>query len=214
MKRVLCFGDSNTWGLIPGTTDRFPSNVRWTGLLSEYLGSEYTLIEEGLCGRTTQFEDRTRLGRNAANTLPFILESHYPVDLVVLMLGTNDLKSFYRVNGEVIASGIANLISIIKNSSPDTEILVISPIELGEGVGADGYDIEFDNISVEVSKTLPEYYQRISYKYGVKFLKASDYVSPSDIDREHLDARGHITFARVVFETVNKVFNRDRLICG
>ncbi len=214
MKRVLCFGDSNTWGLIPGTTNRYPENVRWTGLLSKYLGSDYTVIEEGLCGRTSQFEDKTRIGRNSASTLPFILESHYPVDLVVLMVGTNDLKSFYGRNGEQIASGVANLISIIKKVSPATEILVVSPIELGSGVGEYGFDPEFDEVSVKVSKTLPEFYGRISYKYGVKFLKASDYVSPSSVDREHLDEDGHRVFAGVVFEAISKIYSKDKPICG
>ena len=87
MKSILCFGDSNTYGLKPDGSGRFDKNERWTGILSELLSNtDYDVIEEGLVGRTTVFEDSTRLGRNGSKLLPVLLESHGPVDTVVLML--------------------------------------------------------------------------------------------------------------------------------
>lgn len=97
MKEILCFGDSNTYGLIPGTKERYGRDTRWTGLLEQHLYEKgYRIIEEGLCGRTTVFEDELREGRKGAALLPTLLESHAPIDRVVLMLGTNDCKHFIR----------------------------------------------------------------------------------------------------------------------
>ena len=98
MKQILCYGDSNTWGLIPGTKNRFPWGIRWTSLLQEKLREEsIRILEEGLCGRTTVFEDSYRENRNGWKTLPAILETHSPVDSAIVMLGTNDCKSYYII---------------------------------------------------------------------------------------------------------------------
>lgn len=67
MKEILCFGDSNTYGLIPGTKNRYGRDTRWTGLIEQQLyGKGCRIIEEGLCGRTTVFEDELREGRKGA----------------------------------------------------------------------------------------------------------------------------------------------------
>ena len=93
MKQILCFGDSNTWGYDGESGERLPFKVRWTGRLQKaYEGKDVRIIEEGLCGRTTVFEDPFRQGRRGTALLPTLLETHHPVDLVVLMLGTNDAK--------------------------------------------------------------------------------------------------------------------------
>ena len=93
MKRILCFGDSNTWGWNPANKERFDENSRWTGILKNKLGENYDIIEEGLNGRTTVWDDPIEGYKNGKKHLPSCLESHRPLDIVVLMLGTNDLKS-------------------------------------------------------------------------------------------------------------------------
>ena len=103
MKNILCFGDSNTYGYNPADGSRFPEDVRWTGLLQEKAkGGGYRIIEEGLVGRTTIFEDSVRMGRKGSDFLLPLLETHYPVDAVVLMLGTNDCKTVYNASSHVI----------------------------------------------------------------------------------------------------------------
>ena len=97
MREILCFGDSNTYGLIPGTKERYKENIRWTGILQQKLKEQdCRIVEEGLCGRTTVFEDELRKNRKGSDLLPVLLESHAPIDQVVLMLGTNDCKSYYH----------------------------------------------------------------------------------------------------------------------
>ena len=89
MKQILCFGDSNTYGLIPKEGGRYPWGIRWTSILNEKLGLEnYRVIEEGLCGRTTIFDDPLREGRCGIRMLPVVLETHNPIDIIVVMLGT------------------------------------------------------------------------------------------------------------------------------
>ena len=92
MRRILCFGDSNTWGYDPATGERFDEQTRWTGVLQAALGGDYTVIEEGLNGRTTVWDDPIEGHKNGHEYLVPCLETHRPLDLVVLMLGTNDLK--------------------------------------------------------------------------------------------------------------------------
>lgn len=112
MKQILCFGDSNTYGLIPGTTNqRYGWGTRWTSILDDKVRTKgYRVIEEGLCGRTTVFDDPFRTERRGTEMLPAILESHRPVDTIVLMLGTNDCKSVYSATPEVIGQGIEQLL--------------------------------------------------------------------------------------------------------
>ena len=160
MKQILCFGDSNTWGLIPKTNKRYEWGVRWTSLLNESLNDKkeggYRVIEEGLCGRTTVFDDPLRDGRNGVKILPTILETHNPVDIVIIMLGTNDCKTVYNASAEFIGQGVKRLIGQVKNYIPDSKILVISPIHLGEGVWESDYDPEFSSASVSLSKELSD----------------------------------------------------------
>ena len=92
-KVVVCYGDSNTWGADPAGTGRFAPDVRWTGVLQAELGSGYKIIEEGLNGRTTNIEDTIEEDRNGRRQLPPTIESHRPFDLMIIMLGTNDLAA-------------------------------------------------------------------------------------------------------------------------
>lgn len=205
MKQILCFGDSNTYGLIPGTTGRYGWDTRWTGIVGEKLiGKGYRVIEEGLCGRTTIFDDPLRIGRRGTEFLPVILETHRPVDIVVLMLGTNDCKSLYDASANIIGLGIKRLIEQIRNAVPEAEILLISPIHLGDDVW-DGYDAEFNEESVKTSKELGQVYKRIADEEKIYFLAASDYASPSEEDREHLDEEGHRTLAGAIWKRLEEM---------
>lgn len=136
MKQILCFGDSNTYGLIPGTANqRYGWGTRWTSILDDKVRTKgYRIIEEGLCGRTTVFDDPFRTERRGTEMLPAILESHRPVDTIVLMLGTNDCKSVYSATPEVIGQGIEQLLDQINTVNPDAKILLVSPIYIGERI--------------------------------------------------------------------------------
>ncbi len=206
MKQILAFGDSNTWGLIPGSQPkkRYPWGVRWTSLLQEK-SSDLRVAEEGLCGRTTVFEDGLRPGRKAVNSLDPLLESQYPVDGVILMLGTNDCKSFYNASAYVIGKGIERCLDILEKYVAPENILLVSPIYLGDDVWRSEKDPEFSSNSVATSKELRDVYADIAKRRGTAFLAASDYVTASTIDDEHMDEDGHKVFADVIYQKLEKI---------
>lgn len=161
------------------------------------------MIEEGLCGRTTVFQDDLREGRRGLDLIGVTLEMHNPIDLFIVMLGTNDCKTRYNASAGTIAKGLAQVIQKArKNVSQPFNLLVISPIHLGEGVGDPGFDPEFDEKSVEVSKKLAEEYHKVALLHHAAFLDASAFASPSTTDREHLDAAGHAALANAIYEKV------------
>lgn len=135
---ILCFGDSNTYGYRPDGTGRFDEKTRWTCLLQKNFGNGHRIIEEGLCGRTTIFSDAFREGRRGLDQIGITIETHNPIDLLVLMLGTNDCKTRFNASSKTIAKGLIQVIEKAKNySSQPFELLIISPIHLGNGVGDD-----------------------------------------------------------------------------
>lgn len=213
MKEILCFGDSNTYGLIPGMLSnyaRYDEHTRWTGLLQEKLNIYgYRIIEEGLCGRTTIFDDATRQGRNGAQVLPMLLESHQPLEWVVLMLGTNDCKSYYGASAKEIGDGLETLVQQVRAKDEQINILLISPIHLGERVYEEQFDPEFDVASIAVSKELKQVYQEIAKRNHCEFLAASDYAEPSLADMEHLTPQGHENLAEAVYDTITSCYRKN-----
>ena len=206
MKQVLCFGDSNTWGYDGESRERLPWGVRWTSLLQEKLNKEeYRVIEEGLCGRTTVFEDPLRDGRKGTALLPTLLETHAQADVITLMLGTNDCKAAYGASAEMIGKGIEKIVGQIRGGAPDSKILLISPIWLGEKVWKPGYDPEFSEKSVTVSKHLAKVYRQIAEKENIAFLNAAAYAKPSVADQEHMDPESHRLLAEAIYQKVIEI---------
>ena len=115
---ILCFGDSNTYGYKPDGTGRFDTDTRWTALLQKKLGADHRVIEEGLCGRTTVFQDDLREGRRGLDLIGITMEMHNPIDLLILMLGTNDCKSRYNASAGTIAKGLAQVIQKARKMLP------------------------------------------------------------------------------------------------
>ena len=206
MRKILCYGDSNTWGLIPGTKERYPWGVRWTSLLQEKLKTrDICILGEGLCGRTTVYEDACRENRNGLKTLPSVLEYHAPLDAAILMLGTNDCKTIYHASAQVIGEGISLCIDALKQVIPAGNILLISPPLLGNDVWKPEKDPEFDADSVRVCGQLKEVYRLIAQTQGIDFLSASDIVEPSPVDDEHMTADGHRKLAQAIFDKIDEM---------
>ena len=212
MKRhVICLGDSNTHGYCgaqEGETlcgGRFSEAERWPCLLQRALGEEYLVIEEGLCGRTTVFEDPLRDGRKGTALFPTLLETHAQVDVITLMLGTNDCKTVFGASADVIGKGIIRLLDQVQEYAPKAKVLLMAPIYLGEKVWQEGYDQEFSRESVIVSRNLQPVYEKIAAERHISFLPAASYVHCCDADQEHLNAAGHKKFAEVVYRKVQEL---------
>ena len=205
MRQILCYGDSNTYGLVPKENARYPWGIRWTSRLNEKLGlQQYRVIEEGLCGRTTVFDDPFRDHRNGAKFVNAVLETHGASDLIILMLGTNDCKTAYKTTPQLIGKGVETVIAKIRSFAPDSKILLVSPIHLGEKVWEKSYDPEFSRESVAVSRNLQSVYEKIAKERQIEFLPAAAYVHCCEADQEHLNASGHKEFAEVVYQKIRK----------
>ena len=197
-KHILCYGDSNTWGFIPGGVgQRMPSNIRWPGVISKLLRTNYRITEEGLCGRTTVWDDPFAPGieRNGLKTFGAILDSHKPLDLVIIFLGTNDLKQHYNVTPDNVAKGVENLVHAAYNpafgpgNGKPPAILAICPCSIWEVQGAAFGDI-FSG-GREKSLELRDSFRQMQKRTRVPLLYAEDFVHSDTSDGVHLSADSH-----------------------
>jgi lysophospholipase L1-like esterase len=192
MKTMLCFGDSNTWGYDPATSGRFPRDVRWTGVLRKALGDGYLVIEEGLNGRTTVWDDPIEGYKNGKEYLIPCLETHRPVDLVIIMLGTNDLKLRFSVSAFDIANSVGVLAEVVQKSAagPQEEapkLLLLAPPPVGKLTDF----AEMFEGAVEKSMRFSEHYRRVADEYGCHLLDVRNVIHSSDLDGIHFEADDH-----------------------
>jgi len=208
MKAILCYGDSNTWGHIPGTGERYPPDIRWPGVLQQTLGDGNKIIEEGLCGRTTVWDDPLSEYRNGREYLVPCLDTHAPIDLVVLMLGSNDLKTRFSAPMLNIADGVGKLVDIIQRSDAGVnggppQVLLIAPPPISPVPGS---DIDEDlSGGVEKSRKFADYYRRVADEYNCSFLDSSQAISPSVVDGLHFEPQAHKALGLAVADIVKKI---------
>lgn len=203
---VLCFGDSNTYGSIPGGhDDRFPREVRWPGVLARALGDGWHVVEEGLPGRTTVFADPLSPHRRGLDYLPPCLGSHAPLDLVTIFLGTNDLKSRFAAGAYEIASGIGLLAETVLASGAGPgggapRVLVLGLPRLAS-IERDGFDG-----AAEKAQRLPARLEETAAEVGFELLQLAELVSYSPLDGIHLDPDGHAAVAATVAARIGELF--------
>jgi lysophospholipase L1-like esterase len=204
MKNILVYGDSNTWGLNPEWMKtgvlRHGADVRWTGRLQAALGDGYRIIEEGLNGRTTVFNDPTSPGRRGADFLEVCIESHSPLDLIVVILGTNDTKTIFNANEVEITRGLGQLIRAAKNpflygADKIPEILIGAPVPLGGGIASRQDVGMLDGVSVAKSQKLTPHYKALAEMLNCHFIDLGQAASASAVDHVHLDADAHAKIA-------------------
>lgn len=205
MKNVLCFGDSNTYGT-NATGGRFERNQRWTGILQKILGDEYYVIEEGCGGRTTVFDDPIEEHKNGKKYLLPCLHSHWPLDLVIIMLGTNDLKNRFALSPTDVQWGMENLIMAIQNMDrlvygKAPEILIMAPVQIGRLSGLEQILIG----AKEKCEQLPALYGQLAKARNTHYLNAGDYAEADDADGVHIDEAGHCALAQAVADKVRRI---------
>lgn len=206
VKRIVCYGDSNTWGADPAGNGRFDEETRWTGVMSGLLGAGYRVIEEGLNGRTTIIDDQIELYRNGLTYLRPCIDSHHPFDLITIMLGTNDLKFRHNRSAADIAQSVSLLATIARESSfgPDEshpQVLIICPPPVAKLTDYDGMFAG----SVEKSREMARYYELAAKWSKSEFLNAGDYIRSSDLDGIHFEASEHAKLGKAVAEKVRSM---------
>jgi lysophospholipase L1-like esterase len=207
MKTVLCFGDSNTYGQVPGGSplDRFGPDERWPGVLRRVLGAGWYVLEEGLSGRTTVHKDPIEGDIKSGRLyLRPCLMSHSPLDLIILMLGTNDLKARFGQPATEVAMGIGCLVHDIRELSPGPgghcpEILVIAPPPMCDEIG------EWEGIfsgAQPKSHQLAHEFEVIADSLEVHFFDAGTVIQSDPADGFHLSRVAHDTLGKAIAQEV------------
>lgn len=208
VKSILCFGDSNTYGVNPDTESRFPRYERWTGRLSSILGDDYYVIEEGYNGRTTCFSDDSDSNRSGYKALDIILKSHMPLDLVIIMLGTNDFKAQYSMTAKVSANAIKKIIEKIRKyaiseNKKVPEILIVSPIMMGKDIENSMFWECGERERLELER-VPKAYQQVAHMMHCHYFAASSVASPGS-DMLHMTKDSHKALANSLSIIVKEI---------
>lgn len=205
-KHIVCLGDSNTHGYCADPADcadggiRFNENERWTCRLQNLLGDDYLVVEEGLSGRTTCFDDPLHEGLSALQYITPCLKSHEFVDLLIIMLGTNDVKDRFAVNACCVGYAMARLVKKAMATEcwgdKKPNILVIAPPHIGEGMTESDVGPSMGDYCVEKSRQLAKYYKEQCDLIGCHFLDAEELGCEfNQVDYMHLTNKGHATLA-------------------
>jgi lysophospholipase L1-like esterase len=203
---VLCYGDSNTWGYNARDGGRFPADVRWPGVLRTSLGDGWCVIEEGLNGRTTVWDDPIEGYKNGKEYLIPCLETHKPLDLVIIALGINDLKKRFSLSAWDIAAGAGVLVDIVRRSETGPagaapKVLLVAPPVVGKLT--DFADM-FEG-APEKSRQLAEHFARVAAERHLPVLDSASIVKTTDLDGIHLDPAEHRKLGEALAAEVRQV---------
>ena len=211
MKHILCYGDSNTWGYIPGSGERYAPDVRWTGVLGRELGEGWCIHEEGMNARTTVYEDAGRPWLNGKDGLAIAMVTQKPLDLLILSLGTNDMKYTHARGAARGIQRLAELAQVIQAAPQSTlpfpnglKILIVSPILLGHKCTDDPYSLFFGKL--EETQAFSMHYAHAAEMVGADFLDAALYAKPSLVDGVHMEPEGHGALGVAIAKKVREMF--------
>lgn len=203
-KKVLCYGDSNTYGLKNGggTRERYARDERWPGILRNALGSRWEIIEEGLCGRTTDRDDPVKGEiKNGRRFLNVSLETHNPFDFIILFLGTNDLKECYGKTASDVGHSIRSLMveidQFIRQKNLSANILLVSPPRVRS---KPGYCMEKFIGAQEKSENLSAIYSGVASQFGAQFIDLAPFSDTSTTDGVHIDLESHAQIGKKIAE--------------
>lgn len=216
MKHVLCFGDSNTWGFIPGSGKRYDEHTRWTGVLADALGNDWRVHEDGLNGRMSMFDSpfKGEVNTNGRDLFATALDAQKPLDALVICLGTNDVK--YHPAWHAV-QGVGRLVSYAQHVDQlnpwgehvfrhGPKILVISPIAIGADLANRNVNDDLAGKHDEAAK-FPKLFAELCAGMGVEMLDAQTIAQPSDIDCIHMEAEGHRALGLAVAEKLRCIVN-------
>ncbi|MBX2843527.1 MAG: SGNH/GDSL hydrolase family protein [Flammeovirgaceae bacterium] len=205
MKTIVCFGDSNTWGYDPVTRDRFATKKRWTSVLQKEIGKDYLVIPEGLNGRTTVWDDPIEGWKNGKEQIIPILGSHKPIDLVVILLGTNDLKQRFSLSAVDVARGAKVLVEIVQKSNFGSDgkppkVLLLAPPAFSP---SPELDYLFKG-GLEKSENFGVEFYKVAEETGCHFMDTGKFIESSEIDGIHFDEENHELLGKAVSGILQK----------
>ena len=206
--RILCFGDSLTWGSDPAGGPRLSN--RWPRVLQYELGPAYEVIEEGQGGRNTATDDVPEGEKNGLKYIRPCLETHNPLDLVIIMLGVNDCKRKFAYSLQDISWGMERFLQKVLThrqyaSATDYDVLLVAPPPLNEGLMTSWLGDVFEyETGMRKSQGLAKWFQALAERYGIGFLDAGQYCQSSALDGVHLDAENQQKLGLAVAEYIRR----------
>ena len=210
-KTIICFGDSNTHGYDSCTHGRFSITQRWTGLLETMLGKDYLVHEEGLSGRTTVFDDPLFEGLSGLSYISPCMLTHEPLDLLIIMLGTNDVKERFNATPENIAKGLERLVNKAISTTDawrtKPNILIVTPPAIEVGYETTEVAGEMGKNCVQKSQALAPLYQEVARKFGCHYLDAGSIegMQMYPYDYMHLSPESHQILAAKLAEFIPEI---------
>ena len=206
-KRILCFGDSNTHGYIP-QGGRYDENTRWPMRMGRLLGSDYCVVEEGFNGRTLVFDDPVEGGfKSGYEYLPPCLMSHNPLELVIIMLGTNDTKRRFGMSAQSVGQALMQVVRrtkqyAINGEGKTSRVLVVAPPPILDNLMQAHHGDSFGPDAIALSRALAHEYRRMSKLMRCDFFDAAPYAEVSTLDAVHMTAQGHLRLGEALAEKV------------
>ena len=202
----MCYGDSNTYGESPEGLGRYPRDQRWTGILQQRLGPDYRVVEAGLNGRTTVWEDPVEGDKCGIRQMPACIASQTPLDLLILMLGTNDFKARFHVTPSDVALSLERLVRTAQAQPNDRretpfEILLVCPA----AICSETFLGEVFGDRREASQQLPPLVQAAAERCGVHYLNIAEYAEASPLDGLHFDRENHRRVAAAMERAVREI---------
>ena len=197
MKKVLCFGDSNTYGYIPQTGQRYSKDERWCGILQSLLGNNWEIMEAGCNNRTAIKENPMGKIYTGYKILPEYLSND--LSWIILSIGINDLQTQYNTKLEDLYEGIKILIDMAKIKCPNTKILLLAPPRLNDRILKGYFSTLFDKSAIEKSAKLPQIYKKIALETNCEIINLDEIIKTSQKDGLHLEPAEHKVIAKTVY---------------
>lgn len=206
MKKILCYGDSNTFGFNPQNCTRYDKNTRWSGILSKLLENKFEIIEEGMNNRTGFFKNPEGLKQSGSEYLPIYLQNHKDIDICILALGTNDAQFFYNLDCQNTKKGLENLISIIKDTNSNTQIIIIPPVKITENILHSGFSLMFNKNSIDTIKQVFPIFEQTAKDNNCFYFDFNKIALPSPYDGIHYSEDSHKIIAEALAKFILQTF--------
>ncbi len=200
MKKILCFGDSNTYGYIPGTGDRFDINTRWSGILKTLLKDRYDVIEAGCNNRTCFSDNPAGINQTGYKILPEYLKDD--IDIVVLAIGINDLQTKYNSNTKDFEKGLELVIKMTRQKLPAAKIILAAPSKLEKNILKGYFGEMFDENSIKKSRIIGEIYKKTAENQNCIFVDFDKTAKVSEIDGLHYMPQEHKKIAQYLYDII------------
>ena len=204
MKKLLCYGDSNTFGFIPKTCGRYEKSERWPGILSELL-PYYEVIEEGMNNRTGFFKNPEGIKQSGKEYLSIYLQNHKDIDICILAIGTNDAQIFYNLDETTIRQGLQEIIDLIHKTNLRTEIVIIPPVKIMPYILNSSFSMMFDEDSIKRNHNTLSVFEQVAKENSCEFFDINEIVTPSEADGLHYTKESHKIIAQHLADFVKTI---------